>query len=74
MADYFNKRIQVFTSEGKFLRMKDIEHSNPTGVAVDTNSMVYVSGAVNGSVYVCTLLNASLRRHHSEQWDKYLLE
>ena len=46
MAEYLNARIQIFTSDGKFLRMiggrgQGIKSS--VGVVVDASGMVYVS-------------------------------
>ena len=38
-----NSRVQVFTAEGKFLRMCAIGLDSPTGIAVDSSDMVYVS-------------------------------
>ncbi len=49
MADSGNHRIQVFTAEGKFLRMFGREGAGsgeldwPHGVAVDASGFVYVS-------------------------------
>ena len=49
VADSGNHRIQVFTAEGKFLRMFGGrgrgrgELCDPRGVTVDTNDLVYVS-------------------------------
>ena len=41
VADRDNNRIQVFTAEGKFLKMFG-RRGDPTGVAIDSNDMVYV--------------------------------
>ena len=49
VADKHNHRIQVFTGEGKFLRMfgrcgrGSGELGRPMGVAIDARDMVYVS-------------------------------
>ena len=60
VADTLNHRIQVFTAEGKFLRMFGRrgegrgELGNPAGVAIDTSDMVYVSENGNHRVSVFT--------------------
>ncbi len=49
VADTFNSRIQVFTSEGTSLR-KFESQGQPTGLAIDGNDVVYVSnreGCIN---------------------------
>ena len=61
VVDYYSHRIQVFTAEGKFLRMfgkcgkgrGEIDH--PRGVSVDANDLVYVSdeGNYRVSVFTC---------------------
>ena len=46
MADSDNHRVQVFTAEGKFLKMfgrRGWELRGPVGVAIDSNDMVYIS-------------------------------
>ena len=58
VADTGNHRIQVFTAEGKFLRMwrgqGRGELDSPCYVAVDTSGMVYVSEVGNHRVSVFT--------------------
>ena len=60
VADRHNYRIQVFTAEGKFLRMfgrhgvRRGELDCPVGVAIDTSDMVYVSEINNNRVSVFT--------------------
>lgn len=58
LADSCNHRIQVFTAEGKFVRMFG-KHGNdrgnldcPFGVAVDAGGLVYVTEAANNRVSV----------------------
>ena len=53
ITDSNNHRVQVFTAEGKFLRMFGRcgegkgELKEPCGVAIDTRDMVYVSDGNN---------------------------
>ena len=60
VADQCNNRVQVFSAEGKFLKMFGRygggkgELSNPIGVAVDSNDIVYVSEGGNHRVSVFT--------------------
>ena len=60
VADSGNHRIQVFTAEGKFLRMfgnagEGKERVNgPVGIAVDGSDMVYVSQPNEHSVSLFT--------------------
>ena len=60
VADVHNHRIQVFTAEGKFLRMFGRygkgrgELGYPIGVAIDTSDMVYVNENNNDRVSVFT--------------------
>ena len=60
VADSGNNRIQVFTAEGKFLRMfgrrgqDRAELAKPRYIAVDTSGMVYVSEDDNDRVSVFT--------------------
>ena len=60
VADSNNHRIQVFTAEGKFLRMFGRrgegrgELGCPIGIAIDTSEMVYVSELRNNRVSVFT--------------------
>ena len=60
VADTRNHRIEVFTAEGKFLRMFGRhgkgkgELGYPIGVAIDTSDMVYVSEHSNHRVSVFT--------------------
>ena len=57
VADSENNRIQVFTAEGKFLRMfwrHRGEIWSPCGVAVDSSDRVYVSGYYNNRISVFT--------------------
>ena len=60
MADRNNHRIQVFTAEGKFLKMFGRrgegrgELKNPMGIAIDSGDMVYVSERNNHRVSVFT--------------------
>ena len=55
MADHNNHRVQVFTAEGKFLKMvRGDGLRKPVGVAVDSNAMVYVSEWDNHRVSVFT--------------------
>ena len=60
MADTRNHRIQVFTAEGKFLKMFGKrghgrrELDRPDGVAIDTDDMVYVTEGGNCRVSVFT--------------------
>ena len=42
MADTYNNRIQVFTAEGKFLRMFE-RHGYLSGIAIDTSDLFYIS-------------------------------
>ena len=53
VADTGNYRIQVFTAEGKFLRMFK-RQNKPYYVAVDTSGMVYISEAGNHLISVLT--------------------
>ena len=61
VADTGNNRIQVFTTEGTFLRMfgkhgcGSGELDGPYGIAIDSNGMVYVSEDGNHRVSVFTL-------------------
>ena len=61
VADSLNHRIQIFTAEGKFLRMFGRrgegrgELGDPAGVAIDTSDMVYVSEGDNRRVSIFTL-------------------
>ena len=57
VADYYNFRIQIFTSQGKFLRMISQGIGDlwtPIRIAVDPNGMVYVSDASQRVVSVFT--------------------
>ena len=60
VADTGNHRIQVFTAEGKFLRMFGKrgcewgELNRPDGVAIDTDDIVYVTEGGNCRVSVFT--------------------
>ena len=60
MADTGNHRIQVFTAEGKFLRVFGRHGEGkrrldwPFGVAIDSSDMVYVSDHLNYRVVVLT--------------------
>ena len=60
MTDINNHRIQVFTAEGRFLRMFGRhgvgrgELMEPIGVATDTSGMVYVAEKINHRVSVFT--------------------
>ena len=57
VADSDNNRIQVFTAEGKFLRMfgrRGQGMDRPIGVAIDTSDMVYVSENRNHRVSIFT--------------------
>ena len=60
VADTLNHRIQVFTAEGKFLRMfgrcgqASETLVSPTGVTIDTGDMVYVSDTCYHRVSVFT--------------------
>ena len=60
VADISNRRIQVFTAEGKFLRMFGNHGQQrgklnlPAGIAMDTSDMVYVSEWDNQCVSVFT--------------------
>ena len=60
VADTFNHRIQIFTAEGKFLRMFGRrgegrgELGYPMGVVIDTIDMVYVSEHINHRISVFT--------------------
>ena len=60
VADRDNHRIQVFTAEGKFLRMFGRrgegrgELKEPWGVAIDSSGRVYVSEVGNHRVSVFT--------------------
>ena len=53
LADRDNHRIQVFTAEGKFLRMFGLR--KPIGIAIDTDNMVYVSDSINDRISLFTL-------------------
>ena len=49
-ADRRNRRVQVFTAEGKFLRIfgeGSVELKGPTDIAIDNNDMVYVTDDSN---------------------------
>ena len=56
VADSANHRIQVFTAEGKFLRMKGRgELAWPSGIAFDSsNKHVYISEILNHRISVFT--------------------
>jgi sugar lactone lactonase YvrE len=49
VGDRSNNRVQILTSEGKFLR-EFHSFSRPSGVAVDRNGMLYVADSESGSV------------------------
>ena len=58
MADCGNHCIQVFTAEGKFLRMfgrRGEGRGMPFGVAIDSSDRVYVSDYLDDLVSVFTL-------------------
>ena len=61
MADTDNHRIQVFTADGKFLKMFGRcgqgkgELYTPMRIAIDTSGLVYVSERGNNRVSVFTL-------------------
>ena len=61
VADCENKRIQVFTAEGQFLRKLAIRKSSggeelrfPTGICIDSEDVVYVSEWGNNCISVFT--------------------
>ena len=60
MADRNNHRVQVFTAEGKCLKMFGRRGAGrgelrwPIGVAIDSNDMIYVSELGNSRVSVFT--------------------
>ena len=53
MTDSSNHRIQVFTAEGKFLRMFG-QCGQGCGIAIDTSGIVHVSESVNIHVSLFT--------------------
>ena len=56
MADWYNHRIQAFTAEGRFLKKFGRRGKGrgevwyPSGVAIDSSGMVYVSEVGNDRV------------------------
>ena len=58
VTDYYNNRVQVFTSDGGYLRQlgsKRGELSLPTSICVDSDDLVYVGENGNNRVSVFTI-------------------
>ena len=54
VADTQNGRVQVFTAEGKFVRMCTCPLLAPVGVAIDTDDNLYVSEGYDNQISVFT--------------------